>query len=294
MNKPRNVIAMTSFFNPFDYQSKVVNFRTFRQHLQLPLMVVQQTFPKGRNILSQDDADSMIQIAGGDVMFQKERLLNIGLQHLSDEIEFVFFLDCDVRFLDPAWFEETLEMLQTKPMVQPFAKVKRLGPGMKVLKNRQKWRDSISASIAKGEFNGETGYAWAFRRDALSGGLFDACIVGGGDHAMVGAAYGRFEKVESSLKMNAAQKAYYRSWAEPFHARIQGDVGTAAGDLYTFWHGDYRKRKYADRHEEFSIYGFDPATDVHRQPGQCLTWATDKTEMHGYVKGYFEGRAEDD
>ena len=46
--------------------------------------------------LSEGDADILIQLRGRDVMWQKERLLNLALRALPDECRKVVWVDCDV------------------------------------------------------------------------------------------------------------------------------------------------------------------------------------------------------
>src|SRR5450759_1082712 len=71
--------AITSYFNPVGYRRRLSNFRIFRERLKVPLVVVELTYGSDFE-LQEQDADILIQLRGGAVLWQKERLLNLALQ----------------------------------------------------------------------------------------------------------------------------------------------------------------------------------------------------------------------
>src|SRR6516165_1424185 len=94
--------AITSYFNPSGYRNRLENYRLFREHLAVPLVTVEWAHD-GCFALGPEDADVLVQVSGGDVLWQKERLLNVALRHLPDECDSVAWLDCDVIFDNEAW-----------------------------------------------------------------------------------------------------------------------------------------------------------------------------------------------
>jgi hypothetical protein len=96
--------AVTSYFNPVGYRRRRENYRTFRERLAAPLATVELSF-NGRFELEPQDAEILIQIRGRDVMWQKERLLNVAVKALPACCTQVAILDCDVVFLRPDWME---------------------------------------------------------------------------------------------------------------------------------------------------------------------------------------------
>ena len=71
--------AITSYFNPARYKNRLSNFRVFRANLGVPLVTVELSFD-GNFELSEKDSDILIQVSGGAVLWQKERLLNVALK----------------------------------------------------------------------------------------------------------------------------------------------------------------------------------------------------------------------
>src|SRR5271169_6865582 len=79
MKKTVDMWAITSYFNPIPYRRRSFNYHVFRRNLDLPLVTVELGFD-GRYELTNKDADVLIQIDGGAVLWQKERLLNLALR----------------------------------------------------------------------------------------------------------------------------------------------------------------------------------------------------------------------
>src|SRR5262245_59404245 len=97
--------AITTYFNPAGSKRRMQNYQLFRRRLAVPLVTVELSFD-GTFQLCPDDADILVQLQGGDVMWQKERLLNIALKWLPDRCEKVAWLDCDVVFESDDWVKE--------------------------------------------------------------------------------------------------------------------------------------------------------------------------------------------
>ena len=138
--------AITSFFNPVEYQRKISNYRVFRAKLAIPLVAVELGYG-GAFELGHEDADILVQLRGSDVLWQKESLLSVALQHLPAECEYVVSIDSDVIFDSPDWFERTKQELEQSVLVQPFATVYDLGLGDD-LEKPEFWRHHGAQSLA--------------------------------------------------------------------------------------------------------------------------------------------------
>jgi hypothetical protein len=93
--------------------------------------------------------------------------------------------------------------------------------------------------------------------------------------------------------MNERQIEHYLAWAKPFHRAVGGRVGFVDGRVLHLWHGELRDRRYAQRHEGLVRFGFDPFSDIALDPSGSWRWNGSKSEMHEYVRDYFEFRKED-
>src|SRR5208282_4620990 len=70
--------------------------------------------------LHQGDADLLIQLPCRDVLWHKERLLNLALRRLPPTCRYVAWLDCDVVFTRHDWAEGAREALERNALIQPF------------------------------------------------------------------------------------------------------------------------------------------------------------------------------
>lgn len=301
--------ALTCLFNPQRYRRRLANYRVFCRNLEVPLLAVEMSFD-GRFELGEGDADILLRVEGGDVLWQKERLLNFGAAHLPPDCRAVAVLDCDIVLEKRDWPARALTALERSPATHLFSRAHMLREGAEAgfdvrgahvqESSARAMRAAVGARACLGPQPGDgrgrysSGFAWAFRRELLEQhGLFDGCVIGGGDTALSCALWGSFESVEERHAMNAEQRRYYREWAEPVHASVRGDVDFLDGDLYHLWHGDVDRRRTAQRHLDLHVHGFDPRRDIAPHASGAWRWATEKPALHRLLVDYFAARRED-
>jgi hypothetical protein len=262
--------------------------------------------------LRADDADVLVQIRGTDVMWQKERLLNVALGHVPDACRKIGWLDCDVVFDGEDWTDRASRALDEVALLHLFSERFDLPRGAALDEFRagspRPTSRSVVEKLAAGEADAEdlssagapvergstAGLAWASRRELLERhGLYDACILGTGDRTILSAALGRFDCGSRATFMNERRTAHYLAWARPYFADVGGRVGYLSGRLFHLWHGELVDRRYDERHRAFARFDFDPLTDIALDPGGSWRWSSDKPAMHAFVRRYFESRRED-
>jgi hypothetical protein len=303
--------AVTAYFNPCGYRSRLANFRAFRARLEVPLVAVELAYG-GRAELGPGDADVLVRVPGQDVLWQKERLLNVGLGALPESCDAVAWLDCDVVFAAPGWARRVLEALDVSPVVQPFSTMydlpRGMGPDDTARCPGERARISLAAGMASGRLpldifstqgasmrlRYSPGHAWAARRSILRAhGLYDAFVMGGGDKVMAAAFFGLARASARAYDLTEARARHYLEWALPLGECVRGQVGFADLVLYHLWHGDPDRRAYGDRYRGFERFDFDPAKDIRLAAGGAWSWSSDKPEMHAHVRRYFAQRHED-
>ena len=145
--------AVTAYFNPCGYRSRLANFRAFRARLDVPLVAVELVYGD-RAELEAGDADVLVRVPGQDVLWQKERLLNVGLGALPESCDAVAWLDCDIVFASAGWARSVLDALDAAPVVQPFAVMydlpRGLGPDAAARCPEDRARISLAAGMASG------------------------------------------------------------------------------------------------------------------------------------------------
>jgi hypothetical protein len=309
LNDP-DLWAITSYFNPAGFKRRLPNYRIFRENLGIPLVTAELSFD-GSFELTDNDADILIQISGGAVLWQKERLLNIALRSVPAYVNNIAWIDCDVIFERSDWADEAIKQLKKSNVVQLLSHQVDLGP--EDHHNNFNYRDRAPSgqgiiSMASADRSGQArvlptpgpnrrsfawGLAWAARRKILEDhGLYDAMIVGGGTRAMVSAMYGEFDEIVAAFQLNRARQEHYLKWARSYHQAVQGRVGHVPGRLYHLWHGKLENRNYASRHQGLVDFSFEPS-DIAIGSNGAWQWVRANPDLEKYLANHFVSRAED-
>ncbi len=302
--------AITTYFNFAGYQSKLKNYRQFRQELGIPLLTIEFSLD-GKFELTSQDADMLIQIDGGAMLWQKERLINIGIDALPENVENVAWIDCDIIFDNPHWHKEAIEILQHQKIIQLFSYAFYLdkdetNPSLD--KEYKKVKSSVlgvskegrKAYLSENEDSRKIdplhpGFAWAARKDYLKQNkLFDKAIIGGGDSLLVCALFNEHKFLSDIFGFSSNMKSNYIEWGDAIYKSTEGKVGLISGNVYHLWHGDLKNRKYFQRYEDLSNIGYHPDLDICINHNGAITWKRERPDLERYMKEYFAGRREDD
>jgi hypothetical protein len=302
--------GITCYFNPVGYKRRLQNYLLFRRHLAIPLITVELAY-RDDFALPSDAADVLIRLRSSDVLWQKERLLNLALAALPDRCDAVAWLDCDVVFGDDDWAARAAQALQRFPLIQPFQTVRepaadcwdkssrapthaRAGHSLTYLLSQGLVTPDLLRNAMRVTHRSNSGLAWAARRELIDrDGFYDSCILGSGNRAMLCGALGTPADAIQYLQMTPSWAEHYHAWAEKLFRSVGANVGYITGELVHLWHGDLLDRRYEERHREFRAFNFDPATDIALDANGCWRWNSQKPEMHTYVARYFQGRRED-
>src|SRR6266436_5178790 len=184
--------GVTAYYNPVGYRNKLKHLEIFSGRVRaqgLKLMIVELVRPEELYVVEPHLADCVIRLRSGCVMWQKERLLNLGIRSLPKTCEKVVWLDGDVLFQNDEWVSRTMKLLDQYVVVQPFQMAYWLPPGIQDIDSKGpslcvQLSTAYDQSIHPGNslYKAHMGFAWAARRTALAAadGLYDRFIIGGG------------------------------------------------------------------------------------------------------------------
>jgi len=296
--------VITTYYNPCKYKSRLKNYDIFERSLReagIPLLTVECSFNDEPELKGRP---SVINVNSDNVMWQKERLLNLAASWLPPSAKYVAWIDCDVLFDNESWAVDTVKLLQTHQVAQLFETANRLGEDGEPTDPPDISRSFASVTVPdpktalshkRYDAHGHTGYAWAMRRELFDEvGLYEAAVSGSADHFMAHAIYNDYcFCIENALKRDPKQIKHLREWGETFYEKVQGSLACVPGELKHLWHGELEHRRYFLRMHEITDLGFDPYTDLLSEPGRPLAWRTHKPELHQYFVNYFKSRRED-
>lgn len=281
--------GITAFFNPTASPVRVENFKRFARSARaqgLKLLVVELIYDKAE-LRDTTVADRYVILTSGALLWQKERLLNLGLKYLPAACDKVAWPDGDLLFENDDWVDETAKALDRSPVVQLFESCADGDEGQTGMAAcRQLNRDVIL---------GHPGFAWAARRDLLDRhGFYDRSIVGGGDTVMSWASYGVLwpGHNRAAVYFSPGHLADIEHWSSAWHADVLGQVGHVSGTIVHLAHGSKQGRQYMQRTKILKDADFTPSRDIVAGPETPWHWASNKPQLHSQVADYFEQRKE--
>src|SRR5436190_21301954 len=107
--------AVTPFFAPVHASIFLENLDRFASNLRkqgVPLLVVELAFGDAPFSVPQACADRIVRLRSDAVLWHKERLINIGIEHLPSDCRHVAWLDGDVVFENESWASEAVSLLE--------------------------------------------------------------------------------------------------------------------------------------------------------------------------------------
>lgn len=312
---PDNLWVITCYFNPCQYQNRYHNYIKFAQGLQKQKVNLLTVELGERSTLPTALATKHIALIESDVLWAKERLLQIALDALPITCRYVVWCDCDILFGDSDWAWQTVQALQTYRVIQPFSKCFFLG----ALETPQKhgmfspslsfarWYQRRARTVTHTEHvlgEGHPGYVWAARRDVLQRiGFYDKCILGHADVVMA-VAFSHCESRDGLFPLSwephwtpgwsVALQQDVRAWQAKAAEVVQGDLGFLPGNIFHLWHGPRSNRNYGNR--GYLLQDFDPAQHLMLSPVQTWRWtpAAKEAQVDQRCLLYFQQRQEDD
>jgi len=306
--------GVCAYFNPQRSRLILRNYRLFRASLRqqgLPLLTVELAFARRAFALAGEDADLLVQVRADSVLWHKERLINIGMEKLPRECDQVVWLDADILFQNQNWVAETSLLLERYNAVQPFEFGIRLPEGALGIETdslplgRDVGMKEPSDARFKSDPTGFTfslaGFAWAVRRGVLRDmGLYDRMILGMADSIISDALCGNPINYDRPCLKPSTVARDVEKWYAAVRDRVGDGVSFTPGHVLHLYHGLAKNRGYREANEGgakreliFNKIEFDPINDLRINSDGCLEWASDKPELHRFVRRYFWLRNDD-
>jgi len=287
---------ITSYFNPANCQKLKDNYVQFRKHLNHPIVTVELAFNDQPFFIN--DA---IHIRGTDknLLWQKERLLNIALESLPNNVDKVAWLDADIIFENSNWFQETEKKLDTFKVVQPFEYVSEDGHySDPAYENTPSFGKFIAENPDHSQWLEASpwpsvGLIWSARRDVLSNGFYDKDVVGSSDTYQLLSWLGLWNQQMVQLLPPHNRKEYLL-WAWQSYEAVKGDIGSVSGNITHLYHGKKFSRQYFDRIRILVENEFCASKDITLDSQRLYQWNSNKPLFHQSVKQYFVSRSQND
>ncbi len=256
-------MIFTSYFNYFNNCHRTQSIKDFK--VTYPKSVSCGIYDRHANL------DHALECK--DKIFLKENLLNLAIDKHLNDVDHIFWIDNDVRFMDDNWHDKALQQFAKGfDVLQLFTSCHHLDA------NNAPLNSVASFVYAKQKYNrhGHCGFAWGMTKQTFVqlGGLYEYNIAGTGDAIMARSFIQ--EKIPSfAQSIISAEKFAYYPYSENHDMTIQNyynkckdlRTGYIEGEVYHNYHGELEKRNYIERYKIYENNKFDPVVMLHRNNG---------------------------
>jgi len=301
-----DLAVVTCHFNPCHYKRRVENYRLFREGIKrarVPLLTIELAFGDDAFELSEFPEVLQIRTSRSNIMWQKERLLNIGIKKLIKEnYKKIAWFDADILFESNDWPKRISKLLDKHEVCHVFSEVEKFSnendKGIIAKSSVLHYYKTGELKLKK-EIDG--GHGWAANSKILNKfGLYDKAILGGGDTLIFLACYFYNYHTKTEIMKSKHLSSFlsqdliadYLIWARKWGWEVRGNVGFLDEKIKSLYHGSVINREYIDRLKIFKKYIFFPRSDLGLDENQ-IYYLKDKS-MSGDLMRYFFSRKEDE
>jgi hypothetical protein len=299
---PKTLHVISVISNPVQFSTRYELYRKFEREMKqagVNLITVEMAFGHRPHCVTEAGNPSHVQLRSFDEIWHKENMINLGVERLPTDWEYVAWIDSDVSFIDPNWVKNTIDSLQHYHVVQLFQHAIDLGPKNENVQNHNGFVSQYLSGAPRGP--GYTfwhpGYAWAMRREAFDavGGLIDIAILGAGDHHMaLGFIHQARQSIPGDMSLPYLQELL--RWEDRCRKYIKKDIGFLPGTLLHGWHGKKKNRKYVERWGILRDFKYNPITDLKEDWQGLWQLVVEDDRQIGLrdgIRAYFRQRSED-
>jgi hypothetical protein len=277
------------------------------------LYVVECIYPKlnQKYQLTDSNNPNHLQLKADSILWTRENMINIAVNKLlpTDYKAFVF-IDADLQFTNPNWATDTLKILNTVDILQPFENGYNLNQ-LNKLDSKSRFLHSICLTwLNSNKLNyqqnnidikdirgdlGHPGWGWAMTKNTYEKikGIYDKSILGGGDNILAKSImFNNYMNIQYPYKN--CSLSFKKSLSE-FQINCRNlKVGYIPGTVYHYYHGSFENRKYFDRWNIIIKNKYDPYSFLTKNEyGMYETTSSFSISFQNEIINYFKERNED-
>lgn len=256
------------YFNPLNYKNPKENLDIVLQTLKnsnIPYYTIELLYPNQEPSIK--DATKIVR--ANTVNFSKENLWNLLEKDIPDKYSKIIFIDADIKFSNPNWFNLSSRKLEACHVIQPMDVVYRdLVDKYKeyVIIDNQECKYSVAHAITKKgtacPMKNHPGFAIGINRDFLHkiNGFFEYGLLGSGDTLFWSAISNYYASVAERflIKRNDIGIKYYEYKLNIFKQIPHIRIGVVFDNLSVhLYHGKLSNRKYCERETYLSDDGYN-------------------------------------
>jgi hypothetical protein len=269
------------FFNPARSKKMLMNYFYTIEKMKLakiPYYTMELLFDD-----HEPEIKDAFHVRSKSVLFHKETLCSLLEKRVPCYFKKLMFLDADVIFGKPGWYDEVSRLLGTYEVIQPFSSCVWLDSTYSKLV-QTRLSVAYMSRVNLYNHNYHPGFAWAFQRKWFREfGFYKEGITGSGD-TMSTAAW-----MNIKFPKGYVHTALVPSYDE-YSRMTQPTLACSTGTIYHLWHGSAKNRKYVDRHR--ILDGVRDVRSILETNKDGVLELTDKS-VEAKMREYFASREDD-
>jgi hypothetical protein len=290
---PKNAIKkdmaiLLVIFNPSMSKRIIMNYLyTVEQfYLQgLPTYTLELVYEGRKPELTSNP--NVFHIKSNSYMFHKENMIRILEKRIPQKYQKLLFVDADIVWKQPNWYDQISRTLDYYDVVQPFE----TGHWLDLTyRKKETSRDTVLFMWKdKWDHTLHPGFSWAMRRDWYkANGFFDYALSGSGD--TLSASHWLNKKFPKGFKsLPLALKSIYAEFCK----KPRPQLGYCKGlEVFHLYHGGRANRQYVDRHKILDVEQ-DILDLTHINADGLIEWNDPEYWNPQFLK-YFISRDDDD
>lgn len=280
INKNNDTIVVICYFCTKRYRTKISNLYKVIDSLKkanIPYYLIELLFKDQCNVF---DANQTVK--SNSFMFYKENLYNIAEKAIPDNYKKILFMDADVWYTNPDWFNRCSVLLDSFQVIQPMEYC----VWNENIKNRKIISNAANLCNEKKAEKSHPGFAIGIDRKFFNkiGGFYDKAFVGGGDRIFWESLF-----PSNNFAENMKKKFHY------YHDIKELDYKPSVSflvecDAVHMPHGNIKHRKYQNRIETYLEKPINEE-DFYKNEYNVYEWKNKKNSE--LILDYFLSRDED-
>lgn len=280
------------YFSYCRYQKPLANLLAVLQDLRqahIPYYAIELLYPNQTSVVPNPHKVVHAQT----VMFHKENLYNVLVPHIPSQYSKLLFLDADIRFTMPDWYDQTSRVLDDATIMQPMG----VSSWISFCKHTVSYMSLLYPDQSLGLSLYHPGFAFGINRNLLDlfGGLYDRTVIGAGDtllwdnilrstgHPGITSKY--MTQVDYALSGGNFKEYQHMCQQHRTHIRIGCLFQNIAVHMP---HGSRKNRQYTTRSNGWNI----ESCNIYKNDDGVYEW---NNPLHDqYMREYFKSRKEDD
>ena len=300
-----DTVVILAYFNFSNSKDRKMALLKALAYLDKRVDVILVCYGLDTSRIIQSNNIKIIEIPSASIVWQKERFYNIALSHLNKNHKYVAWADADLLFTSKGWEEQLKEKLESYRLVQLFNRVEDVKLENGGLSSTGLIRKSVVESFNRDitvddyfrksgislKIGCNPGFAWGAKADTIRNiGFPDFLLLGGGDKVFLASAMGYHPILFKTLSLNQSLYDPYHRWGDNVFRAIGGQVSYLENTIYHIVQGDYKNRRYSNRHQLIQDEHFVIANYLKINEYGAWQWHMENNKYAVKIRNYFHER----